>query len=84
MLQTYKHSLDKFLNLKTCEQGMQHLLIDVRGLNSYSRIKSVHVLDVPCVGDDSPVLILNLVCPWLEHHHAPSQGGDSLCLSLLP
>jgi hypothetical protein len=30
---------DKFLNSMTCEQGMQHLFIDVRGLRTYSRIK---------------------------------------------
>jgi hypothetical protein len=26
------------------------------------------VFDVPCVGDDPPVLELDLVCPWSEHH----------------
>jgi hypothetical protein len=55
--------IDKIMNSKTCEQGMQHLFIDVRGLNSYSRIKRAQVLDVPCVGDDPPVLVLDLVCP---------------------
>jgi hypothetical protein len=60
-------TIDKFPNSKTCEQGMQHLFIDVRGLNSYSRIKRAQVLDVPCVGDDPPVLILDLVCPGSEH-----------------
>jgi hypothetical protein len=25
------------------------------------------VFDVPCVGDDPPVLILDLVHPWSEH-----------------
>jgi hypothetical protein len=58
---------DKFWNSKTCEQGMQHLFINVRGLNIYSRIKRVQVFDVPCVGDDPPVLVLDLVCPWSEH-----------------
>jgi hypothetical protein len=59
--------IDKFLNSKTCEQGMQHLFINVRGLNSYSRIKRAQVLNVPCVGDDPPVLVLDLVYPWSEH-----------------
>jgi hypothetical protein len=58
---------DKFLNSKACEQGMQHIIIDVRGFYSYSRIKRVQVFDVPCVGDDPPVLVLDLVCPWSEH-----------------
>jgi hypothetical protein len=58
---------DKFPNSKTCEQGKQHLFIDVRGLNIYARIKWAHVLDVPCVGDDPPVLVLDLVRPWSEH-----------------
>jgi hypothetical protein len=26
------------------------------------------VFDVSCVGDDPPVLELDLVCPWSEHH----------------
>jgi hypothetical protein len=25
------------------------------------------MLDVPCVGDDPPVLVLDLVRPWSEH-----------------
>jgi hypothetical protein len=54
---------DKFPNSKTCEQGMQHLFIDVPGLNSYSRIKWEQVFDVQCVGDDPLVLVLDLVCP---------------------
>jgi hypothetical protein len=59
--------IDKFLNLNTCEQGMLHLFIDVRGSNSYSRIKRAHVLDVLCVGDDPPILVQNLVCLGSEH-----------------
>jgi hypothetical protein len=58
---------DKFPNSKTCEQDMQHLFIDVRGLNSYSRIKRAQVFDVPCVGDDPLVHVLDLVCPWSEY-----------------
>jgi hypothetical protein len=58
---------DKFPNSKTCEQGMQHLFIDARGLNNYSRIKWAQVFDVPCVGDDPPILVLDLVCHWSEH-----------------
>jgi hypothetical protein len=46
---------------------MQHLFIDVRVLIIYSRIKQAHVFDVPCVGDDPPVLVLDLVHPWSEH-----------------
>jgi hypothetical protein len=36
-------------------------------LNIYSRIKRAQVDNVPCVGDDPPVLVLDLVCPWSEH-----------------
>jgi hypothetical protein len=36
-------------------------------LNIYSRIKRAHVFDVPHVGDDPPVLVLDLVRPWSEH-----------------
>jgi hypothetical protein len=36
-------------------------------LNIYSRIKQVQVFDVPRIGDDPPVLVLDLVCAWLEH-----------------
>jgi hypothetical protein len=46
---------------------MQHLFIDVRDLNSYSRVKWVQVFDVPCIGDDPPVLILDLVGSGPEH-----------------
>jgi hypothetical protein len=46
---------------------MQHLFIDVRVLNIYSRIKWTYVLDVPRVGDDPPILVLDLVCPRSEH-----------------
>jgi hypothetical protein len=66
---------------------MQHLFIDVRGSNSYSRIKWAQVLDVPCVGDDPTVLVLDFVSPRSEHFmddEQPSQGGDNLCWSLLP
>jgi hypothetical protein len=48
-------------------KGKLHVFIDVRVLNIYSRIKRAQVFDVPCVGDDSPVLVLDLVCPWSEH-----------------
>jgi hypothetical protein len=58
---------NKFSDSKTCEQGMQRLFIDVRGLNIYSRIKQAQVFDVPCIGDDPPILVLDLVCPWSEH-----------------
>jgi hypothetical protein len=27
----------------------------------------VEVLDVPCAGDDPPILVLHLVCPRSEH-----------------
>jgi hypothetical protein len=57
----------KFWNSETCEQGMHHLFIDVRGLNIYSRIKWAQVFDVPCIGDNPHVLVLDLVCPWSEH-----------------
>jgi hypothetical protein len=40
---------------------MQYLFICVRDLNRYSRVKRAHVFDVPCVGDDPPVLVLDLV-----------------------
>jgi hypothetical protein len=60
-------AIDKFLNSRTCEQGMQHLFVDVRGSHSYSMIKQAQVFDVPCVGDDPPVLVLDLVSPGLEH-----------------
>jgi hypothetical protein len=60
-------AIDKFLNSRTCEQGMQHVFIDVRGSNSYSRIKQAQVLNVQCVGDDPPVLVLDLVSPGSEH-----------------
>jgi hypothetical protein len=60
-------AIDKFRNSKICEQGMQHLFIDVRGPNSYSRIKRAQVFDVPCVGDDPPFLVLDLVCARSEH-----------------
>jgi hypothetical protein len=46
---------------------MQHLFIDVRDLNSYPRIKRAQVFDVPCVGDDPPVLVLDLVSSGSEH-----------------
>jgi hypothetical protein len=36
-------------------------------MNIYSRIKRAQVLDVPRVGDDPPVLVLDLVHPWSEH-----------------
>jgi hypothetical protein len=36
-------------------------------LNIYSRIKRAQVFDVPCVGDDTPILIMDLVRPWSEH-----------------
>jgi hypothetical protein len=36
-------------------------------MNIYSRIKRAQVFDVPRVGDDSPVLVLDLVRPWSEH-----------------
>jgi hypothetical protein len=36
-------------------------------MNIYSRIKRAQVLDVPSVGDDPPVLVLDLVHPWSEH-----------------
>jgi hypothetical protein len=36
-------------------------------LSSYPRIKRAQVIDVPCVGDDPPVLVLDVVCPWSEH-----------------
>jgi hypothetical protein len=58
---------DMFSNSETCEQGMHYLFIDERGLNIYSKIKRAQVFDVPCVGDDPPVLVLDLVCPWSEH-----------------
>jgi hypothetical protein len=58
---------NKFSDSKTFEQGMQRLFIDVRGLNIYSRIKQAQVFDVPCIGDDPPILVLDLVCPWSEH-----------------
>jgi hypothetical protein len=32
-----------------------------------SRIKRAQVLDVPCVGEDPLVLVLDLVHPWSEH-----------------
>jgi hypothetical protein len=41
--------------------------VDTRVLNIYSRIKRAQMFDVPCVGDDPPVLILDLVRPWSEH-----------------
>jgi hypothetical protein len=44
-----------------------NIYIDVRGLNSYSRIKRAQVFDVPHVGDDPLVLVLDLVGPWSEH-----------------
>jgi hypothetical protein len=80
-------AIDKFRNSKICEQGMHHLFINVRGLNSYSGIKWVEVLDVPCVGDDVPSSYWILYVPgrstsWMMN--GPSQGGDNLCLSLLP
>jgi hypothetical protein len=46
---------------------MQHIFIDVRGLNIYSRIKQAQVFDVPSVGDDPPVLVLDHVCLRSEH-----------------
>ena len=48
-------------------RGKQHVFIDVRVQNIYSRVKRAQVFDVPCVGDDPPVLVLDLVCPWSEH-----------------
>jgi hypothetical protein len=36
-------------------------------LNIYTRIKRAQVFDVPRVGDEPPVLILDLVRPWSEH-----------------
>jgi hypothetical protein len=36
-------------------------------LNIYSRTKRAQVLDVPCVGDDPAVLVLDHVSPWSEH-----------------
>jgi hypothetical protein len=36
-------------------------------LSSYPRIKRAQVFDVPCVGDDPPVLVLDVVSPWSEH-----------------
>jgi hypothetical protein len=36
-------------------------------MNIYLRIKQVQVFDVPCVGDDPPVLVLDLVRPWSKH-----------------
>jgi hypothetical protein len=37
---TRKHGHQQvYSNSKTCEQGMQHLFIDVRDSNSYSRVK---------------------------------------------
>jgi hypothetical protein len=46
---------------------MQHLFIDVMDLNSYSRIKWAQVFDVPCVGNDPPVLVLDLVSSGPKH-----------------
>jgi hypothetical protein len=48
-------------------KGKFHVFIDVRVLNIYSRVKRAQVFDVPCVGDDPPVLVLDLVRPWSEH-----------------
>jgi hypothetical protein len=36
-------------------------------LNIYSRIKRAQVFNVPRVGNDPPILVLDLVCPWSEH-----------------
>jgi hypothetical protein len=48
-------------------RGKLHVFIDVRVLNIYSRIKRAQVFNVPCVGDDPPVVVLDLVHPWSEH-----------------
>jgi hypothetical protein len=57
----------KFGTWRHVNKGKQHLLIDTRVLNIYSRINRAQVFDVPHVGDDPPVLVLDLVRPWLEH-----------------
>jgi hypothetical protein len=36
-------------------------------LISYSRVKRAQVFDVPCVGDDPLVFVLDLVRSWSEH-----------------
>jgi hypothetical protein len=64
---TCEHSQRYVRNSETCKQGMQHLFIDVRVLNIYSRIKQAQVLDVSCISDDPPILVLDHVCPWSEH-----------------
>jgi hypothetical protein len=48
-------------------KGKLHVFIDVRVLNLYLRVKRAQVFDVPHVGDDPPVLVLDLVRPWSEH-----------------
>jgi hypothetical protein len=58
----YKFGTRRYVN-----KGKQHVFTDTWVLNIYSRIKWEWVFDVPRVGDDPPVLVLELVRAWSEH-----------------
>jgi hypothetical protein len=75
----------KFRTRRHVNKGKQHIFIDIRVLNIYSRIKRAQVFNVPCVGDDPPVLVLDLVRPWSEHlvdDERPLPGWRKLVLVL--